>query len=91
MYVRVPRGQSCVQAGHAFITTAAECGTAAAATNFGDTPARSIRAVNVPRGCWVSSDLVLYFNSVTSSTMTNFDMICRVIPREHTLLPFAIP
>ena len=33
-HVRVSAGQNCIQAGYAYITTAAECEAAAAAINF---------------------------------------------------------
>ena len=86
--MRVSAGQSCVEAGRAYITTEAECESAAEAIEYRDVSARSSsNPTSYPRGCWISAIAIgdsgtLYFNTNTLSIGNSRDAICRVCTGE---------
>ena len=87
--MRVDAGQSCVQAGHAYIATLAECEAAAAAIGLSDTSASRTSSWFYPRGCFVNVlGTMLYFSTYTTSTSTNRDVICEVVPGESPARSF---
>ena len=95
-YVLVSKNtKTCIDAGHEYVDTLAECDIAAAAVGHKDTSAEELRSCTggCPKGCWTAqSNTKLHFTTTIPSdnSSTNRDAICRRVgpTGEPRNLPF---